>query len=114
MDHHAKQIVIVHPRSSLITISVPWSTQLFYPPSTTKIIERLDEWILLTRSPVYVAVYALVRIHIKNNCTKYEYMKRNFVRWLRFARESVCMGPPLTPAEVSGRRTYLSDRIWID
>ena len=32
-------------------------------------------------------------------------------KYVKLADESVCIGPPLTPAEVSGRRTYLSDRI---
>ena len=52
----------------------------------------------------------LVKIHIKKNCTIYEYTKRNWVRRFFCDRATVCviLFPP--GPEESGKRTYLRER----
>ena len=60
-----------------------------------------------------VALSCRLSIHIKMNCTTYEYKNRNCVRRLFWERATVCMPLPAgVVEEESGRRTYLRERSW--
>lgn len=55
-----------------------------------------------------------VKIHMKMNCTTYEYRNKNWVRRFRWERATVCIPLPAGVwEEESGRRTYLRERSWI-